>query len=77
MTHHQINVDEQTGDAEAKDQLGPLPVQRKAYKVKTKTGMFKNGKQYNQGDMVELDEKTAKAAAEAGDIEMEGEPQDA
>lgn len=42
--------------------------ERKEYTVVSEAGLFKNGKQYDAGDQVELDEKTAQNFIENGDI---------
>lgn len=41
---------------------------KKDFKVISEAGLFKNGKQYNQGDLVSLDEKTATNFVASGDI---------
>lgn len=42
---------------------------RRPYKVLVETGLFKNGQQYNQGDIVELDVVTAERFKALGEIE--------
>lgn len=42
---------------------------RKEYKVVSKNGLFKRGKEYPKGSPIELDEQTAKNFLAAGDIE--------
>lgn len=43
--------------------------ERKVYKVVSENGLFKNGKQYDAGAEIELDDKTAANFIAAGDIE--------
>lgn len=47
----------------------PFILPRKSYTVISEHGLFKNGKEIAKGETVELDEKTAAAFIEAGDIE--------
>lgn len=61
-----------TDSIEAEVETTPEAPARKPYKVISKAGLFKNGVQYDEGSTVELDEKTAKAFIEAGDIEDAG-----
>lgn len=44
-------------------------VERKMYRVTAETGIFKNGKAYNQGDEIELDINTAANFKELGEVE--------
>lgn len=43
--------------------------ERKPYTVTSEAGLFKNGKQIEKGETVELDEPTAERFKELGDIE--------
>ena len=47
----------------------PYEVERKPYVVAAESGIFKNGKLYAKGETIELDAKTAKNFAAAGDLE--------
>lgn len=42
---------------------------RHEYTVTAESGLFKNGKQYDKGDTVQLDEQTASRFKEAGEVE--------
>lgn len=42
---------------------------RHEYRVLSEAGLFKNGKQYDQGDIVELDARTASSFLELGEVE--------
>lgn len=64
MTDHRITISD---DSVMQDENG-LP-EKKSYTVASKAGLFKNGKQYKQGDQIELDEQTAKNFIASGDIE--------
>lgn len=68
MTDHKVNVEDKTEQADAVGTNGLAP-ERKVYRVTAEGGMFKRGKQYKTGEKVELDEKTATRALEAGDVE--------
>jgi len=48
------------------DQDAPV---RKTYRVTSEHGLFKNGKQYDEGQTIELDEKTAANFIANGDVE--------
>lgn len=43
--------------------------ERKDYVVTAEPGLFKNGKQYNKGETVSLDEETAARFKENGEVE--------
>lgn len=43
---------------------------RKEYVVTSESGLFKNGKQYKPGSVVELDEDTAGRFIELGEVEV-------
>lgn len=68
MTDHKLEIGDST---EIKDEAGTSTdlALRKSYVITSRNGLFKNGKQYKQGDSIDLDEKTARAFADAGDIE--------
>lgn len=57
--------DEMTADTES---VLSVP-ERNKYTVTSESGLFKNGKQYDQGDIVDLDEKTAENFINAGEVE--------
>jgi hypothetical protein len=64
MTDHKLDVNE---DAETADATGEgFAVVRKPYKVVNP--LFKNGKNYKKGSVIELDDKTAENFLAAGDI---------
>lgn len=71
MAEHKLEIDDKAEAAESHD---AQVVERHPYRVTSEAGLFKNGKQINQGDIVNLDIKTATAAMSAGDVEpVEGE----
>lgn len=62
-------------DVEANDGIkGELktestPTNRRDYRVLSEAGLFKNGKQYDQGEIVSLDPVTARRFIEIGEVE--------
>lgn len=79
MAEHKLNIEEGTS---AQDQAGaPTDVPRFEYRVTGKTvrkdtkesngseGLFKNGRLYKPGDIVELTEKSAEAYIALGEVE--------
>lgn len=66
MAEHKLDIDDK---AEAQETQEAQVVERHPYKVLSEAGLFKNGKQINQGETVYLDVKTAVAAMNAGDVE--------
>jgi hypothetical protein len=68
MADHKLAVgDESKADSQVNPGVEPAP--RDKYKVIAEGGMFKNGKAYKNGQLVELDEVTAERAIAAGDVE--------
>lgn len=64
MVTHRVNVHE---GAETEDTAAPaIAVERWEYEVINP--LFKRGKEFRKGSIIELDEVTAKAFIEAGDI---------
>lgn len=62
--------DKASTNDEVKTEVGQADQpERKDYVVLSESGLFKNGKQYEQGDTVSLDEKTAQNFLELGAIE--------
>lgn len=60
-----VNDNSATADAMA----SAAPVERKPYLVTAESGVFKRGKQYDKGEIVQLDEKTAENFKREGDVE--------
>lgn len=67
MTETRI-TDDGVSLAHSKGEEAQAP-ERKTYKVTAENGLFKNGQQYNMGDKIELDEKTAQNFMEIGEVE--------
>lgn len=64
---HKLEIQETVATS---DETGAVLEQpRFEFRVTSEAGLFKNGKQYNKGDLVLLTEATAKAFMEAGDVE--------
>lgn len=57
MADLKLSVDDNTNTADAT--ALPVATERKHYLVTSEVGVFKNGKQYDKGETVALDEKTA------------------
>lgn len=55
--------------SDAKIERSPFTPERRPYRVTAENGLFKRGKRYDHGDFVDLDEKTAAAFIEAGEVE--------
>lgn len=66
MTKHTIKVEE---TPEAVDAAGtPITERRLSYIVTAESGLFKNGKQYDQGETIELAESAGKNFIKSGDV---------
>lgn len=64
MTDHKLNVEDSAGaNAEI---VGSAEF--KEYIVKSEAGIFKNGKQYKEGETIELEVKTGERFVAAGDV---------
>lgn len=64
-TNDQMSIGDNVNIDIVSNQIIPL---KKEYEVVSKAGLFKNGKQYNTGDKVELNEQAAKNFLASGDI---------
>lgn len=66
---HKLEISEQ---AEAADNIGgdveAAAPKRKTYIVTAENGLFKNGKQYEEGDEIELDPTTAGRFKDIGEV---------
>lgn len=65
MAEHQLEIDDKS---EAVESHAAEVVERHPYRVISEVGLFKNGKQLNEGDIVQLDAKTAAAFMAVGDV---------
>lgn len=52
-----------------RDEIAAVHVERFPYRVISEAGIFKNGKQYEKGETVELDRDTGERFVAAGDVE--------
>jgi len=66
MIKEQIKINESV-DAELNKNVGTDQL-RKNYEVISENGLFKNGRQINKGEFIELTEATAKNFIASGDI---------
>lgn len=70
MTDHKIDLSD---NSKANDKIGPEPEvkvsSKKEYRVTGQDGLYKNGKNYPKGTVIELDETTANNFKSVGGVE--------
>lgn len=71
MAKHEIEIHEDPVATTDKVGGDGAPVLRRPYRVLAESGLFKNGKQYDKGDEVQLDALTAAGFLRNGEIEDE------
>lgn len=72
MADHKLNI---ADESQAQAELAGQDQSKKVYVVTSENGLFKNGKQYNTGEAITLDERTAENFMNNGDVEVQDEAQ--
>lgn len=56
---HKIELGDEIKTSDQPGTVTPATLPLKTYEVLAESGLFKNGKQYNKGEQIQLSEKTA------------------